>query len=218
MVGYGVLIVFDCRTGAWAGDVVGRIEWNDVCPGIAELKPHTVVVLDGGMYSAGVRRSGEFVFEDVSDGAYVLSVLAPDHVFDVIRIDVENTTVTARPHVLGTPFELSINSPTLTYPLTLTARGKNSYFVPREGFNVAGMFQNPMMMMMVITGVMVLFMPKLMESMGDEMKQEIEEKRHEMLGVGPGLGPGLPRDLDVGDAREALGGGGAKGGKGRRKK
>ncbi|QRV90698.1 imitation switch two complex protein [Ceratobasidium sp. AG-Ba] len=183
--------------------------------GIAELKPHTVVVLDGGVYSAGT--IWPVHSEDVSDGAYVLSVLAPDHVFDFIRIDVENTTVTARPHVLGTPFEPSVNSPTLAYPLTLTARGKNSYFVPREGFNVAGMFQNPMMMMMVITGVMVLFMPKLMESMGDEMKQEIEQKRHEMLGVGPGPGPGLPRDLDVGDAREALGGGGAKGGKGRRK-
>ena len=60
-----------------------------------------------------------------------------------MRIDVENTTVSAHPHVLGTPFELSAIGPALGYPLTLTARGKNSYFMPREGFNLAGMFQNP---------------------------------------------------------------------------
>ncbi|KAG8708264.1 hypothetical protein FRC09_001343, partial [Ceratobasidium sp. 395] len=117
------------RTGSWAADVAGKIEWNDVCSGISELKPHTLVVLDGGAYSAGVRRSGEFVLEDVADGAYVLSVLAPDHVFDFVRIDVENNTVLAHPHVLGTPFELSINGPTLAYPLSLSARAKNSYFV-----------------------------------------------------------------------------------------
>jgi hypothetical protein len=57
---------------------------------------------------------------------------------------------------------------------------------------------------------------RVQESMGDEMKQEIEDKKHQMLGVGA---PGLPRDLDVGPAREALAGGGGKSGKaGRRKK
>jgi hypothetical protein len=72
----------------WAANVEGRIEWNTVCPskfflsecvfypmkiylegpnnltlcfvGMADLKPHTRVVLDGGVYYAGVRRSGEF--------------------------------------------------------------------------------------------------------------------------------------------------------------
>ncbi|KAG9100532.1 hypothetical protein FRC06_004037 [Ceratobasidium sp. 370] len=75
-----------------------------------------------------------------------------------------------------------------------------------------------MMILMAVTGVMVLFMPKLMESMGDEMKQEIEHKKQEMLGVGAAPAPGLPRDLDVGDARAALTGGGAKSSKGGRRK
>ncbi|ELU41604.1 chromatin remodeling complex protein [Rhizoctonia solani AG-1 IA] len=79
----------------------------------------------------------------VADGAYILSVLAPDHAFDFVRIDVDNNTVSAHPHVLGTPFELSVTGPTLSYPLTLSPRSKNVYFVPREGFNLAGMFQNP---------------------------------------------------------------------------
>lgn len=52
--------------------------------------------------------------------------------------------------------------------------------------------------------------------MSDEMKQDLQEKQQSMLGVGPA--PGLPQDLDVGPARGALAGGGAKGGKGKRKK
>ncbi|KAJ1311806.1 hypothetical protein OPQ81_010270 [Rhizoctonia solani] len=205
---------------AWAANVEGRIEWNSVCSGINELKPSTIVVLDGGLYSGGVRRSGEFTIADVADGAYVLSVLSPDHVFDFVRIDVDNNTVTAHPHVLGTPFELSVTGPTLPYPLTLSARSKNVYFVPREGFNLAGMFQNPMMLMMVVTGIMVMFMPKLMDNLGEETKQELQQKQQEMFGVTNQAAPGLPKDLDVGPARAALteGTGHGKGGKNARRK
>ncbi|CAE6456111.1 unnamed protein product [Rhizoctonia solani] len=198
----------------------GRIEWNSVCSDITELKPSTVVVLDGGLYSGGVRRGGEFTIADVADGAYVLSVLSPDHAFDFVRIDVDNNTISVHPHVLGTPFELSVAGPTLPYPLTLSARSKNVYFVPREGFNLAGMFQNPMMMMMAVTGIMVMFMPKIMENMGDETKQELQQKQQEMFGIMNQPASGLPKDLDVGPARAALTGGtgNAKGGKNARRK
>ncbi|CAE7191899.1 unnamed protein product [Rhizoctonia solani] len=212
--------LISCVASVCAANVEGKIEWNSVCSGIAELKPSTVVVLDGGLYSGGVRRGGEFTIADVADGAYVLSVLSPDHVFDFVRIDVDNSTVTAHPHVLGTPFELSVASPTLPYPLTLSARSKNVYFIPREGFNLAGMFQNPMMMMMVVTGVMVMFMPKLMDNLSEETKQELQQKQQDMFGVTNQPGPGLPKDLDVGSARAALtaGSGNAKSGKNARRK
>ncbi|CAE6473481.1 unnamed protein product [Rhizoctonia solani] len=212
--------LLSCATSAWAANVEGRIEWNSVCPSITELKPNTVVVLDGGRYSGGVRRSGEFTIADVADGAYVLSVLSPDHVFDFVRIDVDNNTISAHPHVLGTPFELSVASPALPYPLTLSARSKNVYFVPREGFNLAGMFQNPMMLMMVVTGAMVMFMPKLMDNLSEETKQELQQKQQDMFGVTNQAAPGLPNDLDVGSARAALAGGtgNAKGGKNTRRK
>ncbi|CAE6488397.1 unnamed protein product [Rhizoctonia solani] len=209
--------VVSCMTSVWCANVEGKIEWNSICSGINELKPNTVVVLDGGLYSGGVRRSGEFTIPGVADGAYILSVLAPDHAFDFVRIDVNNNTVSAHPHVLGTPFELSVTGPTLSYPLTLSPRSKNVYFVPREGFNLAGMFQNPMMLMMVVTGVMVMFMPKLMDSMSEETKQELQQKQQDMFGITNAPASGLPKDLDVGSARAALTGG-AKGGKNARRK
>ena len=63
--------------------------------------------------------------------------------------------------MLGTPL-LSAASVSLRYPIALTPRHKNNYFKPREAFNLLGMFQNPMMMVMVLTGVMMLGMPYIM--------------------------------------------------------
>ncbi|KAF8761067.1 hypothetical protein RHS01_01137 [Rhizoctonia solani] len=124
---------------------------------------------------------------------------SPDHAFDFVRI-CDNNTVSAHPHVLGTPFELSVTGPTLSYPLTLSPRSKNVYFVPREGFNLAGMFQNP-----VSPALTLLPSPLLTEdgrlddvddgsngvmhfigqqdSMSEETKQELQQKQQDMFGI-----------------------------------
>lgn len=63
----------------------------------------------------------------------------------------------------GTP----LNPPsafTLPYPLILQARGKLDFFVPEASFNVMGMFQNPMMLMMGVTAIVVLALPYLLVS------------------------------------------------------
>jgi ER membrane protein complex subunit 7 len=63
----------------------------------------------------------------------------------------------------GTP----LNPPssfTLPYPLTLQARRKLDFFVPEASFNVMGMFQNPMMLMMGVTAIVVLALPYLLVS------------------------------------------------------
>lgn len=63
--------------------------------------------------------------------------------------------------MLGTPL-MSTTSVYLRYPIVLTPRHKNSYFKPRDSFNLLGMFQNPMMMIMVLTGLMMFGMPYIM--------------------------------------------------------
>jgi hypothetical protein len=79
-----------------------------------------------------------------------------------LRIDVgSEPTPEIRPYVLGTPFNPA-SSVSLPYPITLAPRSKNAYFVPRESFNLVGMFQNPMMMIMVFTGVLMFAMPYIM--------------------------------------------------------
>lgn len=68
------------------------------------------------------------------------------------------TTVEARPYVPGTP----LNPPStvlLSYPVTLAAKEKANYFVPPESFNLTGMLANPMMLLMVFGGALMLAMP-----------------------------------------------------------
>ena len=68
-----------------------------------------------------------------------------------------------RPYVPGTPLSSTANSPiTVTYPLNVHPRYKNEYFVPKQSFNIMGMLQSPMIMMMGVVGLMVLALPYMM--------------------------------------------------------
>lgn len=119
---------------------------------------------------------------DVQPGEYLLSVQSHNYTFDQVstplfapwrtfcrpqrtqlRVDVtlNDTEPTIHPFIIGTPFN-PVSSITIPYPITLTPRSKNAWFVPREGFNLVGMFQNPMMLIMVFTGVMMFAMPYIM--------------------------------------------------------
>ena len=119
---------------------------------------------------------------DVPTGTYVLSVLSHDYSFDQVctpflttsgahnvyqvRIDVspEEPLPHVQSYTFGTPL-LTKSSVSLPYPVVLIPRHKNVYFSPRESFNLLGMFQSPMMMIMVLTGGMMLAMPYIMVSL-----------------------------------------------------
>lgn len=47
----------------------------------------------------------------------------------------------------------------LPHPIKLVPRQRNSYFVPAQSFDIMGMFQNPMMLMMVVGGGMMFALP-----------------------------------------------------------
>ena len=76
-----------------------------------------------------------------------------------------------RPAPPGTPFH-PINSPhlqqqlfpLLPYPIVLNPRGQKIYVVAEKGFDIIEMFKNPMMMMMLIAGAMIFFLPKMLVS------------------------------------------------------
>lgn len=118
---------------------------------------------------------------DVPPGTYILSVISHDYLFDhvcpsflilssahqtyQVRIDVSPSEPLpdVRSYVFGTPL-LSASSVSLPYPVVLIPRHKHKYFSPRDSFNLLGMFQSPMMMIMVLTGGMMLAMPYIMVS------------------------------------------------------
>ena len=66
-----------------------------------------------------------------------------------------------RVYIPGTP----LNPPsafTLPYPIMLQAQKKLDFFVPEASFNVMGMLQSPMVLMMGVTAIVVLAVPYLL--------------------------------------------------------
>ena len=110
------------------------------------------------------------------------------------RVDVFDTSSDPeiRPYIPGTPLSAT-PTVTLPYPLKLYPRQRNDYFVPPQSFNILGMFQNPMMLMMVGVGAMALLMPYLMVSLATLahikcLCQHYLSEKH-----GPGVVAGLER-------------------------
>ncbi|THH20251.1 hypothetical protein EW146_g1095 [Bondarzewia mesenterica] len=178
-----VLALLSTCYSVLAIDLTGRIQWNEHCPNSSALGSATVV-LDDAVATGSVTRNGHFIIPDVEPGTYVLSVISHNYQFEQLRVDVAAppSPPEIRPYIPGTP--LNPRSPVkLPYPITLGSRGQNAYFVPPQSFNLIGMFQNPMMLMMVFAGVMMLAMPYLMKNMDPEMVQEFKENQVKMASL-----------------------------------
>lgn len=108
---------FACLALLWqlrpvtATNVEGSISWSPACQDIEDLHPQTKVTLDNGRYKAYVRKDGRFTLFNVSPGNYLLEVLARDHVFDPLRVDVLDTPKYADVPASSTTAEASSSTP-----------------------------------------------------------------------------------------------------------
>jgi len=174
-------------------ELQGRVIWNDACKDYSTLG-HSKVFLDDGRYHGSIRKDGAFEIPDVAPGSYVLSVNAHDHVFDSLRVDVPPPTVDdaipdVRPYVPGTPHSPpSIVS--LSYPITLIPRQQNIYFVEHQAFNALGMLQNPMMLLMIGAGVLMVGMPYILKNLDPEMAKEVGQRQANFANIQSSLQSG----------------------------
>ncbi|KAF9015336.1 hypothetical protein BDQ17DRAFT_1340870 [Cyathus striatus] len=175
--------LFCVITFAAAVDVQGRVVWNNVCPDITAMG-RSRAFLDNGRFNGGVTRDGSFVIPNVIPGTYLLTIDTRDYSFDQVRVDVlDNSSIPeVRPYVVGTPLEPPADV-LLPYPIDVHPRHKHDYFVPPETFNFVQMLSNPMMLMMVIGGAMVLVTPYLIKNMDPESLQEFKEQQAKMTGL-----------------------------------
>lgn len=178
------LLFLSCLAVVHALDIHGKVAWNDVCPDIKSLG-HSKAVLDDGRMSGSVAHTGDFLIPSVPPGTYLLSIISHDYTFDQVRIDVSNSTPSpeARPHVLGTPFSSPPSTVLLPYPIVFVPRQKSLYFVPPESFNLVAMLSNPMMLMMVFGGGMMLAMPYLVKNLDPESLAEFKEQQARLAGM-----------------------------------
>ncbi|KAH9486758.1 ER membrane protein complex subunit 7-like protein [Psilocybe cubensis] len=174
-----LLQLLSCVVVVFSFDITGKVLWNDECPDTTALG-QAKVSLNEGILTGGITRNGEFTIPDVPWGTYILTILAHDYYFDQVRIDVSNSTSPeVRPYVAGTPMDPP-STIFLPYPISLTPREKYVYFVPPERFNLAGMLANPMMLLMVGGGVMMLAMPYLIKNLDPEALEELKEQQGKM--------------------------------------
>ncbi|TFY66191.1 hypothetical protein EVG20_g4902 [Dentipellis fragilis] len=204
------LALLSACTYTLALDVAGFVQWNEHCSGIAELG-HARVLLDNADAWGSITRDGRFVIPDVAPGTYLLSVVSHDHHFDQVmspthlhwtilipafffklRIDVPSEAELVpevRPYVPGTPMNPA-SKVKMPHPIKLIPRLRNNYFVPKQSFNLVGMFQNPMMLMMVFAGAMMLGTPYLMKNMDPEMVEEFKHNQAKMANLQSSLQSG----------------------------
>ncbi|KAF8523147.1 hypothetical protein BU17DRAFT_64040 [Hysterangium stoloniferum] len=206
-------------------DLNGVIQWNDICRGYRDIQG-AKVILDNGRLSGSVRRNGGFTmqvasFSDISDvhsGVFVLSVISHDFLFDqvgsiqsssrkdasapLLRVDVSDAehNVSVRAFSPGTPLAAAPVA-SIGYPIVLAARARNAYFVEREAFNPLAMFQSPMMLMMLATGVMLFATPYLMANMDKDTLDEVKQKQGELLAAQSSIS-----NMDISSLKSLLGG------------
>ncbi|KAI9445143.1 hypothetical protein H4582DRAFT_1913555 [Lactarius indigo] len=172
-----VLFASACTT-CFAAEISGFVQWNEHCADAIQLG-HAKVVLDNSVASGSITRNGNFVIPDVAAGTYVVSVVSHDHVFDKLRIDVpseDDSPPDVSPYAIGTP--LNPRSPIkLPHPIKLVPRQRKSYFVPLQSFNIVQMFQNPMMLIMVFGGLMMLAMPYVTKNLDPALLQEAQQSQ-----------------------------------------
>ena len=94
---------------------------------------------------------------------------------------------TGEPHIqIHHPGKIPLptSSPSLRYPIVLTALGKEDYYTVKTGVNILAMLKNPIVLMMLASGLMMFVLPKMMASMeaDPEMKKEMAEARKMISG------------------------------------
>jgi hypothetical protein len=56
----------------------------------------------------------------------------------------------------------------LSYPILIRPIQSTTYFQIREPYDILSMFKNPMAIMMLVTAVIVLVFPKMLNNMGNK--------------------------------------------------
>ncbi|KAI8146851.1 hypothetical protein BJV82DRAFT_596643 [Fennellomyces sp. T-0311] len=162
---------------AEAATVTGSIGVNGILPDVRRLRPTTRVALNGGAYSALVKANGQFEITGVDTGSYLLEVQAIDYVFPKVRLDVDKEQGITRATYTGYGASWETRGHTVEQPLELKAKAPAIYFTERTGFNVLGMFKNPMFLMIGFSALMMFVMPKIMANMDPEALKEMSQSQ-----------------------------------------
>ncbi|KAM3430941.1 hypothetical protein NHJ13734_007506 [Beauveria thailandica] len=166
-------------------------------PGTLSPRTHATLTTLGRRLSAPLSAAHSFVFRNVSAGSYLADVHCPTDGFAPLRVDVdeekgegeeEEAVVvvvqaweTYRGNDWGNKGEALVlkQGSDGTQGFEVRALGRKGYFMERPKFSVMSILMNPMILMGLVSMVIFIGMPKLVENMDEETRAEWEASQKE---------------------------------------
>lgn len=166
-----------CLTSAHAARLSVLIQPSPQLLNPSSLSPSTHAVLlgpPGTRYDVPLRRDNTFVFPELAEASYLLTVHSREYTFPPLRVDItkeeggEQQTINAWQTFRGN--EWSNKGPHIASSqegvLQLQARpnGQKEFYQQRGGFSVVAFLKSPMILMALVSVVMIFGLPYLMEN------------------------------------------------------
>ncbi|ORX36339.1 hypothetical protein BD324DRAFT_628397 [Kockovaella imperatae] len=169
-----------------AYDIQGRIAFNNVLPESTGVPVGSKVSLDHGARYAYITPSGSFDLSYVPEGQHILEGFVPGYIMESFLVTI-NETIHIQPyHVARAPLPLSV--PSFPHPIQMKAFHKEDYFTSPPSFQLLAMLKNPMVLLMIFSGIMMFGLPKLNEMLDadPQLAAEVAAARKKMMGGGGG--------------------------------
>uniref|UniRef100_A0A1A7YXJ7 Endoplasmic reticulum membrane protein complex subunit 7 n=1 Tax=Iconisemion striatum TaxID=60296 RepID=A0A1A7YXJ7_9TELE len=195
LLAHATFVVVSCFTDMESGSGVGvssqpngdrfKIEGRAIVPGV---KTHdwvstARVLVEGEEHVGFLRTDGSFAVNDVPSGSYVVEVITPTYRFEPVRVDITTKGKMRARMVNYIKTSEVIRQP---YPLQIRSVGPHSYFMKRETWGWTDFLMNPMVMMMVLPLLIIVLLPKVVNTNDPEMRKEMEQSMN-MLNSNPEL-------------------------------
>jgi ER membrane protein complex subunit 7 len=146
-------------------------------PNPATLPPSTHAVLvgpPGTRYDAPLRRDNTFLFTDLSEASYLLTIYSRDFFFPPLRVDVMKSADGTQTETIQAWQTFRGNEWSNKGPVYGTGKGElgiqiqpssqKDFYTQRGGFNVVGFLKSPMILMGLVSVVFIFGLPKLMDN------------------------------------------------------
>ncbi|WPH03185.1 Hypothetical protein R9X50_00606100 [Acrodontium crateriforme] len=173
---------------ASAASLTVSIPSTQLLPNPATLPPSTHAVLlgpPGVRYDVPIRRDNTFIFPDLAEASYLLTIHSRDYFFNPLRVDVtkagdesQQETIEAWQTFRGNEWGnkgSSYGSGIDSLVTEVKPAMHKAFYQARGGFNILDFLKSPMILIGLFSVVMIFGMPYLLENMDPETKAEFEE-------------------------------------------
>ncbi|KAI1323818.1 Cys/Met metabolism PLP-dependent enzyme-domain-containing protein [Xylariaceae sp. FL0255] len=177
-------------------------------PAVLRSSTHATLTSLGVSQSAPLSTSNTFVFRNVTPGSYLCDIHCSTHGFSPLRVDVlpvegggqivgKGERIRAWETFRGNDWENKGEElkQGAGGAFSLLSYGAKVVYVERGSFSIISILKNPMILLGLVSMVLFIAMPKLVENMDPETRAEFEEQSREnpmnslMSGPQPGSNP-----------------------------